>query len=501
MPRTQQLPLHRPRAAIIGDFAVERQLRGQPGVSTLYSVEGGDTVVLQLLRFLADRPASHRTLLDALDVRERLGCDGLVPVIATGHAREGSWIALDLPHGMTLRQLLSANGPLSLARSLAILRPVAAALDAGHAHGLVCDSLTADSIFVSGDPGSDERGQLIDLGPVWPSDVRPGRLLGDPTGIAPEEIRGAAPSPASNVYALAALLVGSLEAAPPFRAPTRAGMLCSHLESTPPRLSERLPDVPDAFDDVIASALAKDPRVRPASAGELIDRAARAATSSERSAPRLVLLPSAATGATPETAVPVAAPRTLAGRPAPNPNVMRVLRRVAVGVPAASLTLLAVIAALHADPIRRTPKAAQPATARQAPQNHAATAALTPVQDSGGRPAPSGRLEIAAEGGRRQLTVTAADLPPERGRPRQAYAVWLFNSRTDATRLGFVVPPVGTGGRFESHRELPAQARRYRQIVITLESAAQKRPQGPIFLRGDLPTAALTASVPGDVVR
>jgi anti-sigma-K factor RskA len=122
-------------------------------------------------------------------------------------------------------------------------------------------------------------------------------------------------------------------------------------------------------------------------------------------------------------------------------------------------------------------------------------ATLTAIQESGGRPAPSGRLEVAAAGGRHQLTVTAADLPPERSQPRQAYAVWLFNSRDDATRLGFVVPPVGTGGHFENHSDLPPQARRYREIVVTLESSAQTRPQGPIFLRGDLPTAALTGSV------
>jgi hypothetical protein len=50
-------------------------------------------------------------------------------------------------------------------------------------------------------------------------------------------------------------------------------------------------------------------------------------------------------------------------------------------------------------------------------------------------------------------------------------------------------------GHFESHRELPIQPGRYREIVITLESAAQTRPQGPIVLRGDLPTAAFTGDL------
>ena len=168
---------------------------------------------------------------------------------------------------------------------------------------------------------------------------------------------------------------------------------------------------------------------------------------------------------------------------------MRAMRRVAVIVPAVSLTVLAVIAALHSGPVRRTPAptSAEPASGRLTPTSSATTATLRPIQDSGGRPMPNGHIDIAADGGRRQLTVAAANLPPERSHPRQAYAVWLFNSRRDAALLGFVVPPVGQSGRFESHRDLSAQAGRYREIVVTLESANQSRPEGPIFLRGRLP--------------
>ena len=109
--------------------------------------------------------------------------------------------------------MLSVRGPLSLPHSLAILRPVAAALDAGH--GPMASSAIRSPptpCTSSGERCLDESGQLIELGPAWAADVRAGRLLGDPTGLAPEEIRGDPPSPASNVYALAALLVGCLTA-------------------------------------------------------------------------------------------------------------------------------------------------------------------------------------------------------------------------------------------------------------------------------------------------
>jgi hypothetical protein len=243
---------------------------------------------------------------------------------------------------------------------------------------------------------------------------------------------------------------------------------------------------------VIASALAKDPRERPASAGELIELVARAASESWAPGPREVepiaapveaMQPALATATAAE---PLAVTRIRT----PNPKAMRAISRVAIVVPAISLTLLAVIAVLHADPVPRAPAAgiAHPPSGRQSADSASAeTARLVPVQNAGAGRRPTGHVEVAADGGRRLLTVSAADLPPERAEPPQAYAVWLFNSRDDAARLGFVVPPVGTGGHFESHRELPAQAARYREIVVTLEDAAEPLPQGPIFLRAVLP--------------
>jgi hypothetical protein len=508
MPRTRQLRSYPPPAASVGDFVVERPLRTQPGVSALYAVDdvdGDGTVALQLLPFLADRPGSHRAFLRAAEIRERLGCDGLASTIAAGHAPEGSWIVFDLPDAPTLRQVLITDGPMSLERSVAILWPVAEALDAGHAQGLVCDSLTADAIHVVGGPGFDESGQLIELGPAWPADVRPGRLLGDPTGLAPEEIRGEPPSAASNVYALGALLVGCLTAAPPFSAPTRAGMLSCHLSAPPPRLSDQLPGVPAALDDVIVSALAKDPRERPASARELIELVACAAAESGAPGSQEVESVEAPVEVVPpalETAHAAAEPPAMTRVRTPNPKAMRAMSRVAIVVPAISLTLLAVIAVLHADPVQRGPatSSAHPPSARQTAKSASAEMALlVPVEKAGAGPRPSGHIAVASEGGRRLLTVSAADLPPERAEPRQAYAVWLFNSRHDAARLGFVVPPVSTGGRFESHRELPAQAARYREIVVTLEDAAEPLPQGPIFLRAAL--SALTERSSGSLAR
>ena len=85
---------------------------------------------------------------------------------------------------------------------------------------------------------------------------------------------------------------------------------------------------------------------------------------------------------------------------------------------------------------------------------------------------------------------------PSLAKPVAAYAVWLVRSSSDALPLGFVVPPVGTSGRFVNHRDLPAGAERYREVVVSLEHAVHDTPTGPVVLRGPLRLPDLTASGP-----
>ena len=72
---------------------------------------------------------------------------------------------------------------------------------------------------------------------------------------------------------------------------------------------------------------------------------------------------------------------------------------------------------------------------------------------------------------------------------RTAYAVWLYNSPTDATRLGFVNPPVSKNGKLDVSAKLPDNASRYKLLIITLETESGghtgSRP-GPVVLEGKL---------------
>jgi hypothetical protein len=96
-----------------------------------------------------------------------------------------------------------------------------------------------------------------------------------------------------------------------------------------------------------------------------------------------------------------------------------------------------------------------------------------------------GLAQVFEQKGKRALIVAGQGLAPG------AYALWLFNSRTDARLLGFVPQRVGKDGRFATQGELPTDASKYKKLVVTSEVVTRttrtppKLP-GRVVLQGDL---------------
>lgn len=67
-----------------------------------------------------------------------------------------------------------------------------------------------------------------------------------------------------------------------------------------------------------------------------------------------------------------------------------------------------------------------------------------------------------------------------------AYAVWLYNTPTDASRVGFVNPGVGSNGKLSTGGALPANAGHYHQLLLTLETQSAPKTPGTIVLQGAL---------------
>src|SRR6185503_16685189 len=139
-----------------------------------------------------------------------------------------------------------------------------------HAANIVHRDLKLDNVFLidnAEDPGT-PRIKLLDWGiaKVISNDVRhtiEGQLVGTPQYLAPEQARGGAVSPQTDVYSLGVMAYELFLEQLPFEAETSAEIMAMHLRATPPQPSELWPDIPRALEALLLAMLAKDPDARP----------------------------------------------------------------------------------------------------------------------------------------------------------------------------------------------------------------------------------------------
>jgi hypothetical protein len=88
---------------------------------------------------------------------------------------------------------------------------------------------------------------------------------------------------------------------------------------------------------------------------------------------------------------------------------------------------------------------------------------------------------VVKEGNAYGVVIEAAHMAPNN---KNAYAAWLYNSPTDAYRLGFVSPPVGKSGTLQVGSTLPTNAGHYKQLLMSLETQSNPKSPGTIILQG-----------------
>ena len=207
----------------------------------------------------------------------------MIPIYEAGASGGDLFIAMRYVEGTDLRTLLHENGALEPARAVAIVRQVAAALDAAHEQGLVHRDVKPGNVLLARQRGSEagEHVYLSDFGLTKRSAsdsgiTGTGQFVGTLDYAAPEQFKGGTPDARTDVYSLGCVLFECLTGRPPFASENDAGLMYAHLQAAPPSATAVEPELPRAIDGVLASAMAKAPPDRYAGAGALADAASRA---------------------------------------------------------------------------------------------------------------------------------------------------------------------------------------------------------------------------------
>jgi serine/threonine protein kinase len=180
-------------------------------------------------------------------------------------------IVMEYVEGQTRAHRLRSGGPLPPAEALRVLRGVAAALDAIHAEGVVHRDVKPANVLL----GRDGAVKLADLGIADVADrtriTAADAVVGSFSYMSAEQLNGAPPSPAMDVYALSAVAYEMLTGQK--ARPESNPLALAHAISTKPApdLREALPTAPRAAADVLQRGMSADPARRPEHAGELLN--------------------------------------------------------------------------------------------------------------------------------------------------------------------------------------------------------------------------------------
>ena len=203
------------------------------------------------------------------------------------------FIVMEHVPGADLKALLRKRGRFNPAEALPLVIQACAGIGYAHRAGLVHCDVKPQNMLVT----PDMRLKVTDFGIARAlSSIKPDEqsdiVWGSPQYFAPEQASGAAPSPASDVYSLGIILYELLTGTLPFQATTPSDLAHMHLEAEPPPISEMLPEVPPALEQILLKVLAKEPSARYRTADQL----GRVLMNfgNTRAAPSLALTPEAA---------------------------------------------------------------------------------------------------------------------------------------------------------------------------------------------------------------
>ncbi|MEE8168924.1 MAG: protein kinase [Phycisphaerae bacterium] len=199
----------------------------------------------------------------------RLQHPNVVTVLEVGRDGDHEFIAMELMHGGTLKEVVDRDGPIAPKELLSLMLGPLRVLALAHRRGIIHRDVKVGNLMF------DDHGhlKLTDFGLAHVNDDPASlhlrdRAVGSMGWIAPEVAAGDSGSPRTDIFSFGLCLVYGLTGVQWIRSNTRSGLLKMH-RSPPPLDRTLLPDLTDQQFAMLKKCLAVDPEERFASADDL----------------------------------------------------------------------------------------------------------------------------------------------------------------------------------------------------------------------------------------
>ena len=240
---------------------------------------GGVGILYRARQLRLDRPVALKlvepeTASDPV-VRERLRREArsvaaldhpnVVPLYEAGEEDGTVFIATRWVEGTELGALIDRDGPMDAMRAARTAAQIAAALEVAHEKDLVHRDVKPSNVILT----PEDHVYLTDFALVKRAGTAAGltavdQMLGTVDYVAPEAIEGGVTDARGDMYSLGCVLYEMLAGEAPFAGEKRGmAKMWAHVNAEPPPLRERRADVPEALEEVVRLAMAKEPEKRP----------------------------------------------------------------------------------------------------------------------------------------------------------------------------------------------------------------------------------------------
>ena len=227
----------------------------------------GRPVAIKVLReqFASDAELVERFRREA-QAAASLSHPNVVQIFDVGRDGGRPFIVMELVDGLSLKELLRRHGRLSPPAAVAVAVGVARALAHAHRHGVVHRDIKPHNILLT----TEGLVKVADFGIARAASAtlltQAGTVLGSVHYFSPEQARGQAIGPASDLYSLGVVLYEMLTGRLPFTADSPIAVALQHVQEAPPPPRRLRPEVSAALERCVLHLLAKEPGQRPPSA-------------------------------------------------------------------------------------------------------------------------------------------------------------------------------------------------------------------------------------------
>ena len=257
---------------IVGEYTVERLL-GQGGLGAVYKTTHRISQRTEAMKVLLPEQTGTPEMVERFRREIQLLASLNHPNIASLHHafyfEDQLMMIMELVEGEDLRTL-SRRTRIALPLLLEAASQVLAALAYAHERGVIHRDIKPANIMIS----SAGLVKVLDFGIAITQRstdlTAAGSLIGSPTHMSPEQVRGEKATSQSDVYSLGVTLYELIAGQLPFSSETTYALMMAHLNVVPKPLRELRDDIPIFLSNAIATALEKKPENRFGSASAFL---------------------------------------------------------------------------------------------------------------------------------------------------------------------------------------------------------------------------------------